>query len=308
MIQGKRIRSLSRHLPSAKHGTPIVAGIQIDHIEDTTTLQRIGFSPDANEGETVLPSPEFGPVSRYNALGREIIHRDQPMETAYTQREWHWTEWHGDDPVDQSRIVDVPYQRYPRTLDPPPSLELTIAVTTTGVKILVAPSFVPGSDQDARVLHTINLFLEIFSCCELYYEDLSQIVKAPLQRLNWRLLPPGRHPWEELLPKLTEVTQSLTPTTRVVVEHRLREVNSYGPEFVAVGRAGFAGYVVFGFPDRALYVFESAYTGNATYIFGSDWQNLSRLTKAQILEGNLQKERIIHREGWANRLRRALAY
>jgi hypothetical protein len=53
-------------------------------------------------------------------------------------------------------------------------------------------------------------------------------------------------------------------------------------------------------------VVESAHYGNATYIFGEDWARLSQMTKAEIIEGGLHRERIIHREGWEGEMRRVL--
>ena len=69
-----------------------------------------------------------------------------------------------------------------------------------------------------------------------------------------------------------------------------------------MGRGGFSGYVVFGFPEKNIYVLESAYTGNATYIFDERWEQLSKMTKAEILNEQLQTDRIIHRVGWNRRI------
>ncbi len=79
------------------------------------------------------------------------------------------------------------------------------------------------------------------------------------------------------------------------------------PEFVAIGRAGFSGYVVFGFPSKSLYILESTKTNNATYVLEDDWEYLSGLTKAEILNNRLHKERILHRENWFTEIARVLA-
>jgi hypothetical protein len=55
---------------------------------------------------------------------------------------------------------------------------------------------------------------------------------------------------------------------------------------------------VFGFTDRSLYVLENSFAGNATYIFDKNWEELSQLTKAEILAEKLQKYRLIHRIHW----------
>ena len=47
-----------------------------------------------------------------------------------------------------------------------------------------------------------------------------------------------------------------------------------------------------------MYVLESVYTNNATYIFGDDWEHLSQLSKAEILKDGLQDVRLIHNDNW----------
>ena len=132
IVTGRRIINLNRHLGALADGEDIIIGLSdLDRFEDQ--LNQFGFSDDPTDGDTLLPPATFGPVSRYNAEGRYIVHRDQPKETAYRQIEWHWEEWHGPyDRVAQSRIVDVPYERYPRTFDPPPSVEVTITTDDAG--------------------------------------------------------------------------------------------------------------------------------------------------------------------------------
>jgi len=68
---------------------------------------------------------------------------------------------------------------------------------------------------------------------------------------------------------------------------------------MAVGLGGFSEYIVFGFTRKSRYVFESPETGNATYIFRNEWEEVSQLTKRQILQEQLQEARIIHTSRWA---------
>ena len=75
---------------------------------------------------------------------------------------------------------------------------------------------------------------------------------------------------------------------------------------IAQGRGGFSGYIVFGFPRKNLYVLESLYYGNATYVFRENWEKLSQLSKAVILSGNLQTARIVHQPGWEKEVRHLL--
>ncbi len=92
-----------------------------------------------------------------------------------------------------------------------------------------------------------------------------------------------------------------------MVENRLETINNYGPTFVAIGDGGFHGYVIFGFPEHGLFLLESSFEGNATYVFGERWEALSQLTKKEILAGNLQTARVIHRAvSWHGEIRQML--
>lgn len=306
LIKKKRIRDVRRHLRFLKRGTKIVMGVgELGRYDNL--LKKVGFSEGLENGESVLPAPIFGLTSRFNANGKYEIHRDQPKETAYRMADWHWEEWHGPyDRVEQSKIVEVPYKRYPRTFISPPSIELYIALTSKGERIVASPPVEFTDANNDLLRHIINLFLEIFGECQVFTENLNEIIRTPLRRLNWEVLPPGRRPWNHLKKLIEPIIRDTKPGNRSVVEDRFETINKYESEFVAIGRAGFRGYIIFGFPKKNLYVLESAYTGNATYVFDEQWEELSQMTKAQILNDQLQKDRIIHRQGWHRRIHNVL--
>jgi hypothetical protein len=54
-------------------------------------------------------------------------------------------------------------------------------------------------------------------------------------------------------------------------------------------------------------VLESVRKDNAIYVFGSDWQPLSQLPKAEILKGALHLARVVHAKGWKPKLAALLA-
>jgi hypothetical protein len=300
-ITGQRKRNLDRQLRGVPAGAEVViALIQLD--ESTPALAAAGFSSALPVGETVLPTP-VGNVSKYNAEGDYIIHKDQPMETVTRQIEWTWEQWHGPYTETQSRIIDQEYQRYPRTFREPPSVELTVVEAATDAKAVIASPLAYTDENAEALLHRVNLFLELFGRCTLLTDNLEPFLRVDVQRRNWDVLPPGEWPWEKLERRLQPVLDEFGERTRPVAEHRLRVfTEDYEPDFVAVGRAGFAGYLIFGYEDKGVYVVESLHYGNATYVFGENWEYLARLTKAEILRADLQRDRIIHREDWDQRI------
>jgi hypothetical protein len=296
-IEKTRVLNLDRNLAPVPKGTEVVVALEdVQRFEDT--LVQAGFTKELEVGEQVLPTSDFGPVSRYNALGKHLVHRDQPMETAYRVSEWHWKEWHGKDRIERSKLVDVPYQRYPRTFFDPPSIELQVVASPNEQKVIAAPAIIYTDENEDRLKHTINLYLEMFRECTIFTAELKHIVRASVKRLNWTILPPGKWPWQKLRKHVEPIVKRAPRGKQSVIWRRLEVMNSYEPEFRAVGRGGFTGYIIFGFPDRNLFICESVHVDNATYVFDERWEELSKMTKAQILNQDLQKERIIHRSKW----------
>lgn len=306
IIKKKRIRSLKFLETLVKRGDRIVIGVSdIERFREA--LLMIGFSETLEVGQTILPAATFGPVSSFNAEGKYIKHKDQPMETAYRQIEWHWTEFHGPyDRVEQSDIRDVPYQRYPRTFVEPPGVEMTIQSTSSKYSIITGPKIEFASGNDRVVAHMINLFLEIFGECQFFTEKLDTLFKAPIKRLNWRILPPGQHPWPYLRKEIDEVLKDVPDGNRPVIEYRMETINAFEPDFAAIGEGGFRGYVVLGFKKTGVFVCESLLYGNATYVFDKAWEELTKKTKGEILSDNLQSDRIIHIKGWDDKVHRLL--
>ena len=307
IIRKKRINKLESNIGFVPKGASIVAGITVreDHEQIIT---RIGFSFPPSIGDTLLPPASLGPVSKRNAEGTYIIHKDRPKETAYRQIEWTWEQWAGRYYTEtQSRLVDVPYERYPRTHVLPYSVELTVQSDTEDHLVLVSPSIDYTDENEDELKHILNLFLEIFGEVQIFTEDLDEIMRAPLRRLNWNLLPEGHMPWEQLQQHINPIINTAPSGNQPFIIHRFEKINEFNPDFYAIGKAGFWGYVIFGFEDKNLYVCESIHYGNATYVFAEDWEELSKMTKAQILDNNLQEERIIHRVGsWERRINEVL--
>lgn len=305
LIQGRRIRSLERHLAAVPVGSAVVVALTsvTPHVR---RVRQIGFE-QLGAGESRLPAA-VGPVSRYNAEGREIRHRDRPMETWYRQVMWSWTEFHGPDRHEQSDVRDVPYQRYPRTFVPPPAVEFGFFNGEGDTLVLAGPALRYNDEDAERLRHTINLFLEIFGECEILTADLRPYLRPNLRRLNWRILPPGEIPWPHLQRHVGPILDNLGQRVRPVAEHRLALLTEeHTPDFAAAGEGGFGGYIVFGFRRLGIYVVESLHYGNATYVFGHDWEHFTRLTKAEVLSREAQLDRIIHRAGWDQSIRALLA-
>lgn len=297
LIKGKRIRNLRNHLGWIPLGSGLRIAVPVGSFP-ASKWAALGFSADPVPGETLVPSGDLGPASAFNTNGKYQVHKDQPKETAYRVIEWTWNEWHGPYKVQKTDFRDLPYERYPRTLIPAPGESLQAAVDERGTKYVVSPAMTYLRATEPQIIHVVNLFLEIFGKCEVLDSLNNPMIKAQIRNLNWEVLPPGKYPWKSLEPKVRPLIDRQPEGNRHVISKRIERINSHEPEFVAVGRNGFSGYLVFGFPKKEIFVLESTHEDNATYVFGQDWETLSRMTKAEILKDDLHKARLVHMVRW----------
>ena len=307
IISKRRINKIDNYLGFVEEGSEIIIGLN-NPANYPEILGNVGFT-EIVAGTSVLPSASLGSISKYNAEGKYLIHDDQPKETVWHMVNWTRNEWRGRDNTEEvTDVISRRYKRYPRTFIPPPSVELTLQHKVSGDLVLTSPPSEYVEDLKELIRHKINLFLEIFGECYIFSEDLNEILNAPVRKLNWRTLPPGARTWEELHRELESVLETVPVNIRAVYEYRLKIINEYRPELYHIGTAGFNGYIILSFENKDFHVCESLFYGNATYIFGEDWEELSKLTKAEILREGLHIERIIHRKwAWRRRIRELLS-
>lgn len=303
----RKTRKLNRFLPVLGENRTIVCGV-LDLDYHKNKLLHLGFSPELTEGESVLPDSSYGTTCRKNSEGWIDVHKNLPMETFQTPVLWRWKEFRGRyDSVEKEETRYRPGKRYPRTKHPPLGIEITIRLKTDGQKVATLEflELLPSNYQ--RIVGCINILVEIFGECDVLTEGLDSIIRGEVKRLNWRILPPGKKPWAAVKEEIKGVLSREKPGNQKVIEKRLEAINHFEPEFVAIGQHGFSGYLIFGFPDKKLYLLESIYFGNATYVFGDDWEQLSKMSKGEILKCGLQKDRIIHQRSWPREITKILS-
>ncbi len=288
----KRVINPKKYLPLIKEGDDFYVGYEIKSGQESL-LKSLGFSESQLNGEVVLPLA-VGAISEFNAEGKEKSLKDQPKETVYYPREWSVTDWGG---YEHSGVSYMPYERYPRELIPPPSLELQI-VEKDGRKIVISKKFKNSSGEYAEVRHAMNLFFEIFKDMQIFKGDMTAAIRTKVIRLNWELLPPGINPWKRVGEQVRKIAEGNSSGEKVMIAERFKHIEAYQPDQVAIGLGGFTGYLVFGFQGKNVYLLESLRYGNATYVFGTDWETLSQMTKAEILRNDYHEQRIIHSDGW----------
>ena len=238
-------------------------------------------------GIKVIPRP-IGPVTRYNADGKKVVRKDLDKEPRTIEHDFHIIDWHGQDHYGtcyQTRMC------FPIQTVLPPCEEITIDETIIRSEIL------RKKDYD-RIKHVINMFLEIFGVCEVVDANLQSISTTTIKHIPWKILPPGKYPWEKAKEYLKNYFNSVPESKIKTIQKRHKFLAKYEPDFVAVGEESFNGYVVYGYTERNVYYFESNEPNNATYVFIGEWEEASKLTKRDIIMGKLCYKRLIHTKKW----------
>lgn len=282
-----RVRQLT--LPASFDTNRIQIGIPVD--ADEATL--VGLY---NVGESVLPSADFGCVSKRNACGDEYADKSQPKKRRYINT--IWVQPFGNDYASPSP-VDVYKKCYPKVMVPPTEIEFVLYENSQKKQFVLA-----DLTQDIRENHlvdAVNLFLEIYGRCYVFNEEIDIQPIKKRRRCNWELLPPGEKPSVHLVRQLKE--QGASHDTFDV--NRLYELDRYDVEFVAEGINGFGGYYAYIFKNYC--VLESAAYGNATYIIPKEnWEILSQKTKQELLSNDLVVEKIVHTANWKYVIRKVI--
>lgn len=300
-IHKKRIRSLHNNLPGALAGKKLILAVGFD--QNSTKAKRVGFTDKPGVGDTILPKP-VGPATRFNAHGKDKVLRNREKETLYRTMQWSHVEWHGRDKVQVTTLVDVPYKRYPREHIDGYEHQLTIKEKDGKLLVTLIDSIAYEDSREDELTAAINVFLEIFGYVEVYDEQL-EVISSPaeLRHLNWIVLPKGEKITEDQLKEALSKSKRVRPVELL----RQERISSFKPDIRAVGAGGFTGYVIYVFSTKHIAVLESIRYGNASYVIASDnWEELSKMTKQQLLSNSLVKQREIHTKGWFAVIKRLL--
>lgn len=297
LIKQTRINSCS-YFASAVPNTPITVSVD-DVGRFESQLRAFGFCESDKEGTSILPCG----INRYAKKNSEpffTTDKSLPKED-YTQIVY-WTryEWAGRGQTNP--VTDFSYikkQRYHRDYFEPYSVYFTL-ITNGDKKYIVSDEIPYVTENHGKLLNTVNMLLGAFGECTVDFAKQESKVKRVV--VNWDILPKGEYPWSSIKETLGSLAKGHTKTQKELMLRNCESIYAKNPDFVAYGRAGFKGYAVFGFTSKNLYILESAFPNNATYVLQNDWEAISQLSKAEILSKELHKARIIHSENWQKAL------
>lgn len=287
IIKKKRINNIYRYINKEEIDNIKQLRVKVDELSQDKVIN-IGFSKKLEVGEMVVPKV-IGPITYFNVYGKEIINKNE-KEDRDIYRPYHIMDWHG------QYHDGIAYERrkcYKREFINPYEMELIIV----GQKETKYVTNKEISKDANKLKFAMNLLLEIFGEFEIVHNE-EKINYGEIKRLNWNVLPRGKYPWEKLYPYIKNNLDNMQETKAKIAKNNIEKITQYNPKFVAIGRSGFSGYIIYGFNKENKVILESMEIDNATYVLNENWEIISKLTKAEILKNNLHEKRIIHTKRW----------
>lgn len=259
----------------------------------------------------ITPNRLSGSYSRKNLNGFKITFRDQPKvsKTFYLGERPCWG-----DPSRGYFSLDVTKQVYPSIKIAPREWDITVDNVTdeighaNGVYTLkLAVDVILDKNEhnfSTDLLFAINLLQENFGICDVFDSGASNADFLQTRFVAWEIFPPGTR---DIVQEMSGTFRRVNPELQREIQQRVDFINGLNPIQMIMGRGLNSRYFGAKFSDN-LVVFENAMYGNAIYVLFENWQQLSRLSRIEILQRpNAGFLRIPHRRGWEDDLRRVIA-
>lgn len=295
IIRKKRILNPQRYLYMLHPGDTFYIAMTLE-AEDYPRLEAYGIQAGC---PARIPVP-CRSATTLNANGKWKLLRHLPKEPREFSHDYHVVDWGGHDHYGTCWQTRWCYQR---ELIPPTELAFVIE---DGV--LYSPLMTNEESCFSDIKVAMNVMLEMLGRCEIWTAERAPAIPPVKQaEVPWEILRAGtreREEWEEYI-RLIVARKS--KAQQAIIRERHEHLWQMKPDFCVLGTQNFWGYVVYGFTNLKLFVFESNEPYNATYVFKGDWKAASQLTKTDVLSGHLHEARIYHTEKWYEHIGKLIA-
>ena len=257
--------------------------------------------------ESISPDKLTGIYARRNRNGIVWILKNLPKITKTYSFEspnfgdpdkgYHTTYW--------SRKV------YQRRLEPSRDWELSLSIISQDeenyrIKVVIN-AILDRQHPDFRkdLFFAINLLQEQCRDCHIFDAAISDEEFAHITTVGWEIFPPGT--MDRTFSIITRRMRNPTPERQREIQRRASALNRLHPTEYIVGSGMNSRYFGAKFGENIV-VFENVDYGNALYILFDNWQEISKMSRIDILKRHEQDFiRIIHKNGWEKSLKRQIS-
>lgn len=276
---------------------------------DVPNYAHLGLSLDAGKlivPPPSVPDPKRGRYSRANVEGYEKTRKDLPKYPKAIAGEAPNWRGYGTHTVWRTQMV------YPREFYAPKEVELSVQVIEDRGSSYVVKFAIDQvinqrtKDFEKELLYNLNLLQESIGAADVFPAEASFSDYLKTIRVDWQILPAGTV--DQVIAEL-KARRPITAEAEQVIRKRIAVIQTLRPQHYVAGTDGFLRYFGAQFGDDFV-VFENIRYGNAIYVMYERWQELSKLSRVQLLAGPPDSfDRIVHSEGWEDRLKaRVQAY
>lgn len=257
----------------------------------------------------ILPDPKTGRYSNYNINGRTIILKNLPkIDRSYSADSPNFGDWSkGSHTVTWNRKI---YQRA-YWLAQEIRIKISLLKDDTESFILKFSLDTPLSknlnDFNTKLLYHCNLLQENCGACDIFESTASDIDYINALNVSWELLPPGQLNFNNNLDYIIKKTNTKSPDLKSELKDRMTFFEDLAIKKYIIGINSFQRY--FGaILNNNIVILENIRYGNALYVFFQDWENLSKLSRIELLSSTSHKfTRIIHSKRWKTKVKQTIS-
>lgn len=284
----KYIINVDKYIYKCKNNKIVIAKVVKE--EDLSILEKIGFSSPLTFNESITPRASYNKLTLENVNGKEIIRKDLPRDEEYVQSvHWKRIDWGGYEHEGDNLVTRF---RYRREYSSAFNEKLNLIKNSEGETIICSNPFLTEDKQ--RIKFVINLFLSIFGEFEVLDETLKF---QKIEKKNFTFLRPGELTKEQLKTIIGNNRKKSNSAENTLILQRFEFLNKFNElDTIMVGNQGFYGY--YAIKTKNFWVVECNFINNATYLFDDKWEEYVKLTKQEVINGNLCLKRVYHNQNW----------
>ena len=253
--------------------------------------------------KSLLPNDLNGRYAKRNMDGFDIVHRDLPK----IPKTYSWEVPNFGDPDKGYHAINITRWVYPRTHVAPREWSIQVELLKTERLDNDISLFTFKISVDTILCKTeagfwedlffaLNLLQENTFSCDVYDAETTDDVFLKTRTVGWEIFPTGS--LNRAVQYLSSQLGSRTNEVQKRIEERSRFLESLNPIEFIVGSGMNKRYFGAKFNEN-LIVFENIEYGNAIYILFDNWEEISQMSRIDILQRK-EKDfiRLCHRKNW----------
>ena len=256
--------------------------------------------------DSITPDKLAGIYARRNRNGIVWIHKNLPKII----KTFSFDSPNFGDPDKGYHTTYIDREVYQRTFEPPRDWEFTLSQidhTESHYRLKIQINTVlDRQHHDFRkdLFFAINLIQEQCRDCHVFDANITDEELARTTTVGWDIFPPGT--MDRTFSFITSRLRNPSPQRQGEIQQRASVLSRLHPTEYIVGRGMNSHYFGAKFGDNIV-AFENIDYGNAIYILFDNWQEISQMSRIDILKRHEHDFiRIIHKKGWEKALRRQI--